>query len=292
MEWLEVSVTVNGEAAEAVAEVLSRYVPRGVAIEAGPAGIGSGPVTVRAYLPNDERLPQTRRQVEEGLWHLGQILPLPEPTFRQVAEADWAEAWKAHFHVLHIGQRIVVRPSWQPYSAQAGEVVIELDPGMAFGTGLHPTTQMCLLALEEHVRAGLRVLDLGCGSGILAIGATKLGAASVLAVDNDPQAVVIARENGQRNGLAGRIEWIEGSLAQVEGHFELVVVNILARVIVEMLEAGLAERLAPAGRLILAGLIEEQENEVTAALQRAGLQVCARRQIDDWIGLEASIARM
>ncbi len=286
-EWLELSVTVSGEAAEAVAEVLSRYAPDGVAIEAGPEGIAAGPVTVRAYLPVDERLAETRRRAEEGLWHLGQILPIPDPTFRRIAETDWAEAWKAQLRILHIGQRIVVRPSWLPYSPAEGEIVIELDPGMAFGTGLHPTTQICLLALEEHIRPAMRVLDLGTGSGILAIAAARLGAASVLALDNDPQAVAVAQQNVRHNGVADRVEVLPGSLDQASGRYELIVVNILAQVIIEMLAAGLGTRLTEGGLLVLAGLLLEQEGEVIAALRRAGLTVRRRRQVEDWVGLEA-----
>jgi ribosomal protein L11 methyltransferase len=288
MEWLEVSVRASGEEAEAVAEVLSRFAPHGVAIEAGPQGIGSGSVRVCAYLPADGHLPQARRQVEEALWHLGQILPIPKPAFRPVAETDWAKVWKKHLRVLHIGRRLVVRPSWLPYRPQRDEVVITLDPGLAFGTGLHPTSQMCLLALEEHARPGMRLLDLGTGSGILAIAGAKLGAGPVLALDNDPQAVSVARENVGRNGVAGRVRVDEGSLAQADSLFDLVLVNILAKVIVEMARQGLSERLAPGGLLVAAGLVEEQEPKVDEALRQAGLVLAGRRQAEDWVALEFS----
>lgn len=288
MDWLEVSVETTGERAEAVAEVLSRFAPRGVAVEAGPEGFGGGPVIVRAYLPADDELPHTRRQVEEALWHLSQILPLPKPTFRTIAETDWAEAWKKHLTVLHIGRRLVVRPSWLSYTPADGEVVLELDPGMAFGTGTHPTTQMCLLALEERVRPGARVLDLGTGSGILAIAAAKLGAGRVLALDTDPQAVAVARENVRRNGVADRVRVARGSLAQATGRFDLIVVNIMAQTIVEMADQGLARHLTPKGGLVAAGLLAEQEEEVRVALERAGLSIVGRRQIEDWVALEAA----
>lgn len=286
-EWLEVSLEVDAETAEAVAEVLSRFAHKGVAIEAGPNGLAAGPVTVRAYLPADDRLADTRRRLEEALWHLSQIRSLPEPAYRWVAERDWAEAWKQHLRVLHIGRRIVVRPSWLPYEPDAEEVVILLDPGMAFGTGLHPTTQMCLIALEELVRPDARLLDLGTGSGILAIAAAKLGAGSVLALDTDPVAVDVAVENVRRNGVADRVRVLRGSLSQVDGRFDVVVVNILARVIVELLEAGLADRLEADGHLVLAGLIAEQEPEVADALCRSGLEQVDRRQMEDWVALVA-----
>jgi ribosomal protein L11 methyltransferase len=289
MKWLEVRVEASSEAAEAVAEVLSRFAPQGVAIEAGPKGLAVGPVTVRAYLAADADLPRRRRQVEEALWHLGQILPIPDPVFQPVEESDWAESWKKHLRVLHIGSRVVVRPSWLSYNPRPEEVVITLDPGMAFGTGLHPTTRMCLEALERHLRPGMQVLDLGTGSGILAIAGALLGAEMVLAVDNDPQAVAVAAENVRRNGVEGRVRLLHGSLAQASGRFDLVLVNILAQVIVEMAEQGLGERLAEDGRLVLAGLLDTQETEVTAALTRAGLVVVERRQVEDWVGLVAGM---
>lgn len=288
MDWLEVSVETTGEGAEAVAEVLSRFAPRGVALEAGPEGFGTGRVTVRAYLPADDQMPRARRQIEEALWHLGQIVPLPPPSFRIVAETDWAEAWKQGLSVLHIGRRLVIRPSWLPYTPAEGEVVVELDPGMAFGTGTHPTTWMCLLALEDRVRPGARVLDLGTGSGILAIAAARLGARRVLALDTDPQAVAVARENVHRNGVADRVRVARGSLAQAVGRFDVAVVNILAQVLIEMADQGLARRLAPDGRLIAAGLLVGQEGDVREAFRRNGLTIVGRQQMEDWVALEAA----
>lgn len=288
MDWLEVCVETTGEGAEAVAEVLSRFAPRGVALEAGPEGFGTGLVAVRAYLPADDQLPRIRRRVEEALWHLGQILPLPPPSFRIVAETDWAEAWKQHLTVLHVGRRLVIRPSWLSYVPAPEEVVIELDPGMAFGTGTHPTTQMCLLALEDTVYPGARVLDLGTGSGILAIAAAKLGAGRVLALDTDPQAVTVARENVRRNGVADRVRVAQGSLAQAIGRFDVVVANILAGVLIEMAEHGLARRLTPEGQLMVAGLLLGHEEEVRNAFQKNGLAIVGRRQMEDWVALEAA----
>ncbi|MEA3338706.1 MAG: 50S ribosomal protein L11 methyltransferase [Chloroflexota bacterium] len=285
MEWLEVSVTVKNETAEAVAEVLSRYASRGVVIEAGPDGWNTGPVIVRAYLPADDQLRANKRRVEESLWHLGQIQPIPAPAFRPIAEADWAEAWKKQLKVLHIGQRIVIRPSWLDYTPAPREIVIQLDPGMAFGTGLHPTTQMCLAALEGLIRPEARVLDLGTGSGILAIAAAKLGAGHVLAVDNDPVAEKTARGNVRANRVAKAVSVTSGSLADAPGSYDLVVVNILAKVIVEMAQQGLAERVRPGGMLIAAGIIADQKPEVVAALQREGLTLVEQHQTEDWVCL-------
>lgn len=288
MEWLEISVEVEAEAAEAVAEVMSRYAHRrGVAIEAGPDGWHAGPVVVRAYLPDDGDLWEKKQKVREALWHLGQITPIPEPTFRTVEEEDWTEAWKKRLKVLPIGEHIVIQPSWLDYDAKAEDVIIELDPGMAFGTGLHPTTQMCLRALEVFVRPGMEVLDVGTGSGILAIAAAKLGAASVVAVDNDPQAVKVAQGNVIQNQVRESVLVRQGSLVDVSGRYDLVVVNILARVIVELVEQGLAEQIRLDGILITAGITEDRASEVTAAFERGGLELFDRWQQEDWVSLLA-----
>ncbi len=287
-EWLEVSVEVEAEIAEAVAEVFSRYAyHRGVVVEAGPGGWSAGPVVVRAYLSTDDELKRRQRRVEEALWHLGQIQPIPEPAFRTVAEAEWADLWKKQLRVLRVGQRLVIRPSWLEYVPKSEDVVIQLDPGMAFGTGLHPTTQLCLLALEEDVQSGIDVLDLGTGSGILAIAAAKLGAESVLAIDSDPQAVDVARENVVINGVEGRVKVAYGSLSDVTGCYDLMMVNIVARVIEDMVREGLATRLRLGGKVVTAGIVADQEPSVAATLDQGGLTLVGRRQKEDWVSLLA-----
>jgi ribosomal protein L11 methyltransferase len=287
MEWLEVSVEVENEAVEAVAEVLSRYAHRGVVVEAGPDGWNAGPVVVRAYLPTDDELWAKKKGIQEALWHLGQIQPLPEPSFRPVAEEDWTEAWKRRLKVLRIGQHIVIQPSWLDYRPEPQDLVIQLDPGMAFGTGLHPTTQMCLCALEEHVQPGMEVLDLGTGSGILAIAAAKLNAKCVLAVDHDKQAAKVARGNVIANHVQGAVTVRQGSLPDVSGTYDLVVVNILARVIVEMVQQGLSECVRPDGVLIAAGITVDKVPDVVEAFERGGLELMDRKERGDWVSLVA-----
>lgn len=287
MEWLEVSVTTGYEAAEAVADLLSRYAYRGVAIEAGPRGWDEEQVVVRAYIPADEHLSIHKRRIEEALGHLNQILPVSVPVFRTVAEKDWAEAWKERLTVMHIGSRIVICPSWLSYEPAPDEILIRLDPGMAFGSGLHPSTRLCLMKLEELVWPGARVLDMGTGSGILAIAAARLGAGHVLAVDNDPVAVQVARDNVAANGVGGIVRVVHGSLAEAEGEYDIVVVNILANVIVEMIRDGLAGKVLPEGAFIAAGLILGQEVEVSTALRQQGLMPAEQCQIEDWVCLVA-----
>jgi ribosomal protein L11 methyltransferase len=290
MEWLEVSVEVENEAVEAVAEVLSRYAHRGVVVEAGPDGWNTGPVAVRAYLPTDDQLWNKKRGIQEALWHLGQIRPIPEPTFRPVAEEDWTKAWKKRLKVLRIGKRIVIQPSWLDYRPEPQDVVIQLDPGMAFGTGLHPTTQLCLHALEEYVQPGMGVLDLGTGSGILAIAAARLGAKHVLAMDHDQQVVRVARGNVVTNRVQETVSVRQGSLPDVSGHYDLVVVNILARVIVEMVQGGLSERLRPDGVLITAGITLDRVSDVVVAFEQGELELVDQRQRGDWVSLMAKRA--
>jgi ribosomal protein L11 methyltransferase len=310
VEWLEITVNCSPEHAEAVADVLARYAPGGVAIQQNALDLKGdewrpdGPLepvaAVRVYLPIEPGLEDKRQQVEEALWHLRQIAPIPEPLFSTVAEKEWANAWKEHFHVTRIGRHFVIKPSWREYAPQPDDVVIELDPGMAFGTGLHPTTQMCLVALEKHLKPGDRVLDLGTGSGILAIGAVKLGAATCLATDIDPVAVESARANVAANHASNQIEVEQGSLAQISNlkcqipnapfetfnlTFDILLVNILAKIIVELCGQGLSEMVKPGRLAVLAGLIDTQEAGVREALERSGLDVIERTQEKDWVGL-------
>lgn len=285
VEWLEVSVTADAEAAEAIAELLAPFAYHGVAIEAGPEGLAAGPVVVRAYLPLERAQTAVQRRIEEALWHLGQIRPIGRPTFRRIAEADWAEAWKEHYHVLHIGKRLVVRPSWREYVPAPGEIVVTLDPGQAFGSGVHPTTRMALLALEEFVQPGMDVLDLGTGSGILAIAAARLGARNVLALDNDPVAVEVAQANVVANDVGDVVSVQLGSLAEATGCYEVIAVNILAQVIVEMMQAGLALRVRPGGVIIATGILSYQEGNICRVAQSCGFGLEQRWQIEDWVCL-------
>lgn len=285
MSWLEVSVQADGEAAEAVSEVFNRYYGAVLSMDFDDESEDAAVTTVKTYLPLDEEGLKTKQRIEEALWHLSQIYPFPPPEFRELTEDDWANAWKKHYHLLRVGQHIVIKPPWQEHQPQLDEVIIELDPGLAFGTGLHPTTRMCLQALEEHLEADAKVLDLGTGSGILAIAAAKLGAGSVLALDNDPLAVKAARSNVQSNGVQNLVTVEPGSLDEATEEFDLVLVNILARVIIELADQGLADRVRPSGLMLAAGIIEEQEAEVTAALGEHGLEIVERRQEKDWVTL-------
>jgi ribosomal protein L11 methyltransferase len=309
VRWLEISVTTDGEAADAVVELFNRY-GHGQAVIETPLdcfeheleeAARTSSVIVKTYLPLDVSAGDLRQRLEEGLWHLAQLHPISDPEVRELDEEAWAEAWKQQYHRLRIGRRTVIVPAWETYEPGAGEVVIRLEPGMAFGTGLHPTTRLCLQAMEAAVLPGCRVLDVGTGSGVLAIAAALLDAGAVVALDADPVAVRVAEENVDANGVAGRVEVrhgslpggeavplafaLEGSLPLLEaGQFDLVLVNILAPVIAGMAPA-LAARMGAGGSLIASGLILDQEPIVVEALQRQGLEIAGRSQEEDWVCL-------
>lgn len=300
MYWLELAVKVHPDAVESVSELLSRYTSEGVVIEEPIELIDEGqeyriltgqPVHVRAYLPLDGKEEKARQRIEEGLWHLSSLGAhfVGKLETRTVNEEDWANAWKDYFHVTHIGRRLVIRPSWREYMPKAHEVVLTLDPGMAFGTGLHPTTRMCLEELEKRVQPGMRILDVGTGSGILSIAAAKLGAESVYAIDNSSVAAESAAANVALNGLSERVNVVLGILDDAEaerlaGQYDLVLANIIAHVI-GSIAPQLARVLTPGGVLISSGIIEARRQDAEGPLQAAGLEPIEQVMIEDWLAL-------
>ncbi len=292
MAWLCISLETSGELAEAIADVLARHVPGGVAVEMPrtrlPQKTDRAEVRITAYLPIDKHTADRRQAIEEGLWHLAQISPLPAAQFTPVEAQDWAETWKQHYQPIPIGERLVIVPAWVDLPPSS-RLPLVLDPGMAFGTGTHPSTQDCLLALERHLRPARRVIDLGCGSGILAIAAARLGAARVLALDIDPLAVEATRENCRRNSVADRVTTELGSLDDLAApHLaayrpaDLLLANILAPVLIEMLASGLARHVAPGGLAVLSGILDEQLAAVLRQAQAVGLAPLEVLQTEDW----------
>lgn len=297
--WIEVSLSVDGEAAEATADLLQRFGYQGVAVEhegIPPDKLDEDEIppaqslTVRAYIPDDERAAETKQRLTEALRYMNMMYPMPAPVFKLVDEQDWAEAWKVHYHPVRIGRRLLIRPLWVEVEAQPDDLVIALDPGMAFGTGTHPTTQLCLEALDDLVQPGVQALDLGCGSGILAIAAAGLGAGHVLALDIDPIAVDATIKNAEANGVGTKITAQTGSLESLvtsARRFDLAVVNILARIIIQMCDEHLGDVVRPGGLAIFSGIIEEQADDVEAALRKTGLEPYRRRLQGDWVVIEA-----
>ncbi len=311
---VEIAVEVDGEAAEAVADLFNRY-NGGDWVEDSEAGEASGGgavlestgyddfgdpadgeyrLVVKTYLKPGLRGQKIQRQIEEGLWRLRLLYPMPEPVTRTVKEEDWAHAWKRHYKPMRIGRRVLLTPAWEVPNPMPGDVVVRLEPGMAFGTGLHPTTRLCVAALEECVTPGEALLDVGTGSGVLSIVGAKLGALPVMATDIDPLAVQAAKDNAERNGIALSSESMTVELGSVpagqEGRFPLAAANILAEVLVGLFEGAydnvpLAEPVAAGGLLILSGILEEKAEMVLAAANSRGLREVRRGQEGDWVAL-------
>ena len=300
MYWLEICVRTDGEGAEAVAEVLRPFAyQESVVLEqlgddatADPDALESV-VTVKIYVPEEDDSPELRRRVAEILYHMGRLYPIPEPVFCELADEDWANAWKDHYRPFRLGRRLKIWPTWLPRESdddvRPDDIVLVLDPGMAFGTGLHPTTQGCLRALEDIVEPGISVLDAGTGSGILAIAAAKLGATEVAAFDTDSLAVRATVDNAAQNGVQHLLHVWRGELDSVRVEesrpsWDVVVANILAPVIIQLLrENGLLDYVAPDGRLILSGIILEQGPAVEGAIAEAGGQVIRTITAGDWV---------
>lgn len=296
-QWVEVIVRAWPADVEAVADVLRALAPDGVAIEPAIRTLDhdnfafeylDAPSTLRACLPAPASA-AARRALRRRLATLPLYAPLGRLRYAAVAPRAWADEWKRFFHTLRVG-RLVVRPSWEDEQLQPGELLIELDPGAAFGTGQHETTRLCLAALVEHVRPGARVLDVGTGSGILAIAAARLGAATVRALDVDAEAVAVARENVARNAVASVVTAAVGSLGVAwswpgdtlaAASADVVVANISSAAVVTLMPA-CAEALRPGGAWIGSGYLAAAAPAVEAAARAAGLRPLSSTAEGEW----------
>ncbi len=283
MAWQELSITVPHEYVEPISYLFGRY-GKGVSTELA----GEGKVLLRTYLTTGSR--QRMARIDVGVRLVGAIEPIGDLEIRELPEdEDWMESWKSHFRILRIGKRLVIKPTWLEldFTASPDDIVIEIDPGIAFGTGYHPTTDTCLQAMEQHIAPGMTVLDLGTGSGILTIAAIKLGAGLVTALDIDSQAVTAARRNFRRLGINKQVKLGQGSVPHPTapaGDFDLAVANISAR--------GVADRcpfiltaLKPGALFIASGLLNTQKEEVAAVVEPLGFSLISEWPQEEWTTL-------
>ena len=295
VKWLELSVSTPPEFVEPLSHIFYRYGHGGVALEQeggfnpdeGETPSETAWVTLKTYLPINESTDERRNRIDVGVRLVAHVGPVTELVARMVDEDEWQNSWKEHFHVLRVGRRLVVKPTWREYEPEAEDVVIVLDPGMAFGTGHHPTTRSCMEALERLVTPGASVLDFGCGSGILSIAASKLGASSVLGVEADSSAVRVAKRNARENRVEHNVRVVEGTLPRPEARaaeFDVAVANISAKVVSEAAEE-LVRVVRPGGYVIASGIIADNRAVVESAIVDAGAALAEDVVDGDWVTL-------
>ena len=311
MDWVEIKVHTTTEGADLVSEQLMQEGAAGTMVEdradvpdpdkpngfwemIDPEMIERMPedVVVHAWFEPDQRYADRMRALRDRLaqWRemeLGIALGSLDVETQDVKEEDWAEVWKRFYKPFRAGKTLVVKPTWEQYEAQEGDRIIEIDPGMAFGSGTHETTSMCLEFLEDYLTPGARVIDVGTGSGILAIGAALLGAREVLAIDIDPVAVRVAKENVAHNNLEKVVSCVQGNLLEQRAErCDLCVANIIADVICGF-AAPLKEHIAPGGLFVCSGIIREREQDVLEALRQAGYALVEERGKGEWVAMIA-----
>jgi ribosomal protein L11 methyltransferase len=321
LRWHELTVLATEPSQEMVAHYMSELGAGGVAIEESWSpdkpydtslgqwfdkplnDIRPGYAVIKSYFAEGVHIEAVRSKLVEliqGLPEYGYDAGDFTVETGEVKEEDWADAWKKYFKPLQVSRRLTIKPTWEDYTPREDELIIELDPGMAFGTGTHPTTALCLRTLESAVHEGDTVIDVGTGSGILAIGAMKLGASRVLALDLDPVAVTSATENIKLNGLQNDIDvrqsdllgilndrdTMTGNVVAVKPPVDIVVANILAEIIL-LFTADVMEVLKPGGIYISSGIYKNKEEDVEAGLRAAGFEIVDVVRQDDWIAFVA-----
>jgi ribosomal protein L11 methyltransferase len=309
VKWSEVSIYTTNEAVEPISHILHEAGISGIAIEdkaelekkrdsrfgeiyeLNPADFPDEGVVIKAYLPVNSQQETVIKTIRQKISELPRYqIDIGNHTIKisEVKEEDWATAWKKHYHPVRISDRITIVPSWEDYKPQnSDEMIIMLDPGMAFGTGTHPTTAMCMQALEKIVKPGDSVIDVGTGSGVLGIAAALLGAKTVLALDLDDVAVEAARKNASLNGVENRMTVKQNNLLEgMEEKADVIAANILAEIIIRFTKAAY-ESLKPGGSFIVSGIIRQKQGLVAGSLQETGFAIVETITREDWIAMIA-----
>ena len=300
VRWLELSVSAPAEFADPLSYVFHRHGHGGVVIEnnvgyspdEGEAPLAPQVVIVRTFLPMDATALERRAHIDLAVRLIAEVAPVSVLRECEVDQKEWEEAWKSYFDILHVGRRIVICPSWREYEPCEGEVVVLLDPGMAFGTGHHPTTRMCLEILERLMGPGMNVLDVGCGSAILSIAAARLGATSVLGIELDSIAAKVAKANVAENHLSQAIQVAHGTFPRVDVTAELwdiVVANISFNALYEF-SSSLVAAARPGGLIITSGILKERQSEVAGFMAKVGATLKIANEDGDWAALVFRVA--
>ena len=299
LSWEEVSILVSEDLAEPVINTLSGILPGGLVIERIYGDVFpyeldqiTVPVRVYGYYPVDSHLEEIREMIFHGLKQLREDILIPDPVFSLVEQQNWATAWQDRYLPIPLGEKLVVVPSWLE-NPHPERMPIWIDPGMAFGSGTHPTTQLSLILLEECLADGCcsDLLDIGCGSGILSIAGAKLGVKRVLGIDTDPDAIQVSRANAVKNGVDKCTSFQQGTVidllkepsGKVAG--SLVIANIIAPILTHLFEEGLGDLVNEGGKLILSGILEEQIPGILECLDRTGFQINSQRQDNEWVSV-------
>ena len=294
--WFRIAAALPADAEEPLIGALGDVAMRGLEVvdsgaaelDATLADLPDGWARVSLFSQSEE-IEELSLALQEAIALLGRLELVPKGSYPVTVipvEPGFRDRWKTWFKVTHVTPRIVIRPSWEPYVPKPGEHVLDLDPGTAFGTGGHATTRLCLMALDELIvpAARMRILDVGTGSGILAIAAVRLGAQVALAVDNDPEAVLVARENAAINGVDDLVRPSLTPVGDVPGTFDVVLANILAPTLIQLRDA-LVARVAPGGAIVLSGVLVDEGESVARAFTEAGLTVTGRRDESEWTAI-------
>jgi len=289
--WLEVSFILPGEQAEVVAEILNRYAHQGVVIERDLQAREKNQMKVFAYLLEDDTLEHKKQEIEKAIFYLDKILPVPAPTYRQIRDEDWMASWKKFYKPVEIGQRLIIIPAWFDMKEKNVRIPVRINPGMAFGTGTHPTTQLSLELLEKYVQPGMKMIDVGCGSGILSIAGILLGASHSIAVDISEAALLSTAENTALNGIQDKVETGQASIREIRtGKFSaqevpLVVANILLKVLEDLFDLGMGELVSADGHLLISGILNDQVDEIEKKALANGFTRVEQITQGDWSGL-------